>query len=87
MKSWLLAFRPKTLTAAVVPILVGTTLVYYNEQPILWWVSGLALLASLFIQIATNLINDAIDFHKGAATEHRVGPQRVTQSGLLKPRM
>lgn len=86
MKSWFLAFRPKTLTAAVVPILVGTTLVFFNKQPVLWWVSGCALLASLCIQIATNLINDAIDFHKGADTHERIGPQRVTQSGLIHSR-
>lgn len=83
LKSWLLAFRPKTLTAAVVPIFVGTALAraYYTEVYIV--LSVMAGLAAIFIQIATNLINDSIDFAKGADTEHRVGPQRVTQSGLL----
>lgn len=86
MKNWLLAFRPKTLTAALVPIIVGTAVVYNSGAEVLWWVSGLALLASIFIQIATNLLNDAIDFKKGADTAARIGPVRVTQSGLISPR-
>jgi 1,4-dihydroxy-2-naphthoate polyprenyltransferase len=86
MKSWWLAFRPKTLTAAVVPILVGTSLVYFSGYEIQWWVSLCALAACLCIQIATNLMNDAIDFKKGADTHERVGPKRVSQSGLIQPR-
>lgn len=81
--SWLLAFRFKTLTAAVVPVLVATCLALAVGQFHGWWVSICALLGAFAIQIATNLLNDAIDFKKGADTEHRLGPQRVTQSGLL----
>lgn len=80
---WLLALRPKTLSAAVVPIVIATALVKASGYPVLWWISIMALLASFFIQIATNLINDAIDFDKGADTETRIGPRRVTQAGLL----
>lgn len=83
MKSWLLALRPKTLSAAVVPILVGTALVYAEGHQPDWWMFVCALMASLFIQIGTNFVNDAIDFKKGADTHERIGPQRVTQSGLL----
>ncbi len=78
---WLSAFRPKTLTAAVVPIFVGTALVHAHDRGILPWVSGCALLAALLIQVATNLINDSIDFKKGADTAERLGPQRLTASG------
>jgi 1,4-dihydroxy-2-naphthoate octaprenyltransferase len=81
MKKWFLAFRPKTLTAAVVPILVGTTLVGALGYPIQFWISLFALFASLFIQIGTNLINDAMDFKKGADTHERIGPSRITQQG------
>jgi 1,4-dihydroxy-2-naphthoate octaprenyltransferase len=81
-----LALRPKTLTAALVPILVATALVRAEGREILWWVSACALLSSIFIQIGTNLVNDAIDFKKGADTASRIGPQRVTQSGLLTSR-
>ena len=82
--SWLLAFRFKTLTAAFVPVLVATGLVYGQNPELKWWISAYALLAAFCIQIATNLFNDAIDFKKGADTESRIGPRRVTQSGLLK---
>ena len=83
MKDWLLAFRPKTLTAALVPILVGTSLAYSEGFYTPAWILLCTLFAALFIQIATNLLNDAIDFKKGADTEERIGPQRVTQSGLI----
>lgn len=81
MKHWFFAFRPKTLTAAVVPILVGTTLVFAMGYPIQLWISVYALFAALFIQIGTNLINDAMDFKKGADTHERMGPSRITQRG------
>jgi len=78
-----MAFRPKTLTAAIVPIIATTALVYTTQQPVQWWISVYALLASIFIQIGTNLVNDAVDFKKGADNEKRIGPQRVTQSGIF----
>ena len=86
VKSWFLAIRPKTLTAAVVPIIVATALVKATGYPVLWWVSICALISSLFIQIGTNFVNDAIDFRKGADTETRIGPKRMTASGLLSPK-
>ena len=86
MKNWILAFRPKTLTAALVPVGVGTALplgLGLGSKPGL---AVLALISALFIQIGTNLVNDASDFKKGADTAERIGPKRVTQSGLLSPR-
>lgn len=83
MKSWLLASRPKTLTAALVPIIAATALVRLQGYEVKWWVSGLCLFSALCIQIATNFINDAIDFVKGADNHERIGPQRASQSGLL----
>lgn len=85
-KLWLMALRPKTMTAAVVPVVVATALVKAEGHAVLWWVSVCALLSAAFIQFGTNLVNDAIDFRKGADTEKRIGPQRVTQSGLLSSR-
>ncbi len=84
IKPWIMALRPKTLSAAVVPVVVATALVKADGHQVLWWVSICALLSAVFIQIGTNFVNDAIDFKKGADTEERIGPQRVTQSGLLK---
>lgn len=81
--SWLLAARPKTLTAALVPIVAATLLARADTGIVIWKISIYALLASFFIQIGTNLFNDALDYKKGADTSARLGPVRVTQSGLL----
>src|SRR6185312_11045510 len=79
--------RPKTLTAAVVPILVGTALVHAAAPGSLQaWLSVFALVSALFIQIGTNFFNDVLDFKKGADTEERLGPTRLAQSGALSPR-
>lgn len=83
VRSWLLAARPKTLTTAVIPIGVGTAAAHAIHHQSCIVLSVFAFLSALFIQIGTNLINDAFDFKKGADTAARVGPQRVTQSGLL----
>lgn len=80
---WLLAFRFKTLTAAFVPVLVATALAKGLGEFSQPWISLCALLAAFSIQIATNLLNDAIDFKKGADSDTRLGPQRMTQSGRL----
>ena len=87
MLTWLMALRVKTLTAAVVPIFVGTALVVASGHEIRWPLSIWALLSALFIQIGTNLVNDAVDFKRGADTKDRIGPQRISQSGLLSPKV
>jgi len=81
---WVMAARPRTLSAAISPVLVGTAVAYRAgaARPL---AAALALLASLFIQIGTNFANDYSDFKRGADAK-RVGPQRVTQSGLVAPR-
>lgn len=82
---WMLAIRPKTLPAAAAPVLLGWALAYAAGKFAL-----LAALAALFgalmIQIGTNLVNDVVDFYKGADTEARLGPTRVTHTGLLTAR-
>lgn len=85
IKSWLLAFRLKTLTAALVPVLVAVALARFLNFEISYGLVTCLLVSALSIQIATNLFNDAIDFHKGA-DKTRVGPVRVTQSGLIGER-
>jgi 1,4-dihydroxy-2-naphthoate polyprenyltransferase len=83
---WLLASRPKTLTASLAPVAVGTGLAAgLSPAGTRWWLALVALLSAGCIQIATNLVNDAADFEKGADTFERLGPTRVTQSGLLRP--
>ncbi|MFP5245962.1 MAG: 1,4-dihydroxy-2-naphthoate polyprenyltransferase [Thermoanaerobaculia bacterium] len=83
MRHWFLAARPKTLSAAVVPVLMGSALAAHEPAGITWWVFVCALLGAVLIQIATNFINDALDFKKGADTGERLGPIRVTQAGLI----
>ncbi|MBN1209401.1 MAG: 1,4-dihydroxy-2-naphthoate polyprenyltransferase [Myxococcaceae bacterium] len=84
LKAWLLAVRPKTLTAALVPVSVGTGLAF--GAGVGRWLPALAaLVGALLIQIGTNLTNDYYDFKKGADTSERLGPMRVTQSGLIAP--
>jgi 1,4-dihydroxy-2-naphthoate octaprenyltransferase len=83
VKAWLLAARPKTLSAAVAPVLVGTALALERGTPLHWLMFACALGGAVFIQIGTNLVNDAIDFKKGTDTAERLGPVRVTQAGLL----
>ena len=84
-KVWILASRPKTLWAAVAPVIIGTAMAY-GDGHVHWPAALIALFGSVMIQIGTNLANDYFDFHKGADTAERTGPTRVTQSGLIAPR-
>ncbi len=79
---WILAIRPKTLFAAVVPVLVGSALAF-NKGKFYLLYSLLALICSFLIQIGTNLTNDLYDHIKGADTSFRKGPLRVISSGLI----
>lgn len=84
---WLLAARPKTLTASVAPVLLGTGVAMsFSSGQVSLGMAGLALASALCIQVGTNLVNDAADFEKGADTAERLGPIRVTQTGLLRGR-
>jgi 1,4-dihydroxy-2-naphthoate octaprenyltransferase len=85
MRIWLMAARPRTLPAAVAPVLVGTALAgYFHVFHPLRFVA--ALLGAIFIQVGTNLSNDYSDARRGADTEDRLGPVRVTAGGLVPPR-
>jgi 1,4-dihydroxy-2-naphthoate octaprenyltransferase len=79
------AARPRTLPAAVAPVLVGTALAGSEDvfEPLRF---ACALVVSVFIQIGTNLANDYSDARRGADTEDRLGPVRVTAGGLMPPR-
>jgi 1,4-dihydroxy-2-naphthoate octaprenyltransferase len=86
-KSMVLAARPKTLPAAVVPVWAGCVLAWKLTGEFDWLIAWSTLLGAVFIQIATNFFNDAIDSRKGADTERRLGPVRVTASGMMTARM
>lgn len=86
MNSFILAARPKTLPAAIVPVWMGCVLTYDITGV---WDMRLAiftLMGAVFIQIGTNFFNDAIDADKGADTDARLGPVRATASGRLSRR-
>ena len=82
--AWLLAARPATLPAAVVPVLVGTAAALAEGRFRLGPFVA-ALVASLLLQVGANLANDYFDFRHGADTADRLGPVRVTQAGLIAP--
>ena len=82
-RGWILAARPKTLSASVVPIVATAGMVHGLTGQLEWWIIACALFSSFCIQIGTNFVNDAMDFKKGADTESRIGPIRVTQQGLF----
>jgi 1,4-dihydroxy-2-naphthoate octaprenyltransferase len=82
LNSWLLASRPKTLLAAVVPVMVGSSLAI-NSGKFIPLISVIALVCSILIQVGTNFTNDLYDYLKGADTKSRKGPVRVLANGLI----
>ncbi len=81
-EGWLLVTKPRTLTAAVVPVMLGSALAY-ADGTVDWLSTTIALICSLLIQIATNIINDLYDFRKGADNEKRLGAKKALTAGLL----
>jgi 1,4-dihydroxy-2-naphthoate octaprenyltransferase len=83
-KFWFAGVRPKTLVASVSPILLGSAWVItqIGDSYFRGLIFTLALLSALSIQIATNFINDAMDFKKGTDTKDRIGPLRIVNAGL-----
>src|SRR5512144_1578663 len=85
MRIWLMAARPRTLPAGIAPVLVGTALAI-TEDTFRAGAFIAALLGAIFIQVGANLSNDYSDARRGADTEDRLGPVRVTAGGLVPPR-
>jgi len=84
MNVWIEGARPKTLIASLSPILMGSVIAFKQGvfNPLIFF---LTVLFGLAIQVGTNFANDYFDFRKGADTEERKGPRRLTQSGLVTP--
>jgi 1,4-dihydroxy-2-naphthoate octaprenyltransferase len=80
---WLEGARPRTLPAAVSPVLAGTGVAAYVDQAV-WWKAGLALLVSLALQVGVNYANDYSDGIRGTDAD-RVGPLRLVGSGVASP--
>ena len=84
LRAWVLAARPKTLTAALIPVLLGSALAFSDGK----FQETAALLCALFacgMQIAANFINDLYDFKKGTDREDRLGPERACMQGWISP--
>jgi len=84
VRIWLMAARPRTLPAGIAPVLVGTALAVADGSFALL-VFLAALFGAIFIQVGANLSNDYSDARRGADTEDRLGPVRVTAGGLVPP--
>ncbi len=83
--AWVLASRPKTLSAAAVPVLVGSACASARGH-VSWGPALAALFGALLLQIGANFANDVFDYEKGADTAERLGPTRAVQAGLLSPK-
>jgi len=81
---WLSAARPRTLWAAIAPVIIGTAMAFSDGKPHLLS-ALLALFSAMLIQIGTNFANDYFDFIHGVDTRDRLGPTRATGAGLVKP--
>lgn len=81
---WFAASRPRTLPAAIAPVLAGSALAWHDGRfnPLAALVCGAF---ALLIQIGTNFANDYYDFVKGADTAERVGPKRAVAAGWVTP--
>jgi 1,4-dihydroxy-2-naphthoate polyprenyltransferase len=86
LRIWAMAARPRTLPAAIAPVLVGTAAALYASEDLRVGPFAGALVGSIFIQIGTNLANDYSDAKRGADSAERLGPVRVTSAGLVAPR-
>ena len=85
LKKWILAARPKTLTGAMIPVILGSALAYYDGA-LKWPLVLCCVLFAGFMQIAANMINDLYDFQKGTDREDRLGPERACAQGWIKPK-
>jgi 1,4-dihydroxy-2-naphthoate octaprenyltransferase len=83
MKNWLLAIRPKTLFASLAPVILGLAVAYTETQTLNILIAVLTVFCALTLQIASNLANDYLDALRGVDNETRLGPVRVTSSGLI----
>ena len=81
---WVVGARPRTLGAAISPVLVGTAAAYADADAVIWWRAVAALVVALALQIGVNYANDYSDGVRGTDTK-RAGPLRLTASGVAAP--
>lgn len=83
-KAWTLAARPKTLTGAIIPVMVGSALAFMDGQ-FVWLPALICIIFAGLMQIAANFINDLFDYQKGTDREDRLGPERACAQGWISP--
>ncbi|OUR94201.1 1,4-dihydroxy-2-naphthoate octaprenyltransferase [Halobacteriovorax marinus] len=84
--AWIMATRPKTLTAAVGPVILGLAISHHYQRETSLITFFIILITALLLQVGTNLVNDYYDTIRGTDGDDRLGPTRVTQAGLLTPK-
>ena len=85
LRAWILAARPKTLTGAITPVMIGSALAYMDGH-FQWLPALICCLFAGLMQIAANFINDLFDYLKGTDREDRLGPERACAQGWISPR-
>ncbi|MDA7757992.1 1,4-dihydroxy-2-naphthoate octaprenyltransferase [Opitutales bacterium] len=86
-KHWLLATRPKTLVASILPVTAGFLLAYEKSKNVSIFMGFLCLIYCVFIQVGTNFANDYFDFIKGADDKRINAPKRMVSAGLVQPKV
>lgn len=85
LENWIAASRPKTLPAAIAPVIVGASEAS-RQGDVEAWPVFICLAFALLIQVATNMANDYFDYIRGADTKERIGPERLVSSGKIRPK-
>ncbi len=86
LRTWVAGARPRTLSAALVPVAVGTAAAVGEGSETAWWRAGMALLVAMALQVGVNLANDYSDGVRGTDDSTRIGPRRLVGSGLVEAR-
>ena len=85
VRLWTLGARPRTLSAGLVPVAVGTAVAVGEGAQVPWWRALLALAVAVALQVGVNYANDYSDGVRGTDDSKRVGPVRLVGSGLVQP--
>lgn len=84
LKAWMLAARPKTLTGAIIPVMIGSALAVMDNC-FMWLPALICAIFAGLMQVAANFINDLFDYLKGTDREDRLGPERACAQGWISP--
>jgi len=84
--TWVAGARPRTLSAALVPVATGTAVAVGESSQTSWWRAGVALLVAMALQVGVNFANDYSDGVRGTDDSARIGPRRLVGSGLVEAR-